>query len=1095
MKKLLYLLSLAVVCAACCPPALAQTSGNAQLNGAVTDSSGAVVPDAQITVTNTQTGVMRKTLSNASGNYSVPLLPVGVYDIRGEKTGYAAARVTGLTLNIGDSGRADLTLTVGSVSAEVTVTSNTSQVDMENAEVSQVVSERSVSQLPLNGRDFTELMVTDASAYVTSNSPIASFRPTQGLQVGVGGGRVTSNGYMVDGMNNRDYAFAAPLLLPSIDAIQEFKVDSKTYSAEYGGTSNQVNIHFKSGTNELHGSVYDFLRNSALDAKNYFDSPSTKKARLEQNQFGYSLGGPIYIPKLYNGKNKSFFFANYDGTRRSQASAASYGLLPPAAQLGGQFTSTIIDPTTGLAFPNNQIPSSRISAFAKEELKFAVTPNTTTAGYNFFGNVSLPSTIDQQNYKFDQNFGSHDSVFFRYSYSPTETGNGGFNASGVYGSSNSVTNIRQYQASYTHTFSPSIVNQVTFGFSKAQFNTYAPSISMTDYTAFGVQGGLPDVTNPEIPEVDFLGTAFSSMGSSNNWPFIDSTNYWTEADTLSIIKGRHTINVGFSLLNWSRTNGRGANLGHWQFSGQATGNTVADFLLGYPAIVFVNVPTPLAPTASKALFVFPQYTYAPYVEDSWQVSHRLTISSGMRYEFYQQAREKDNAYFWFDSSAPGGVECTASQAAINDGAGSSLLKYCGANPGPSPKLPFAPRVSAAFLPTKSDNTVVRAGFGLFFDGFEEQDEINAATHYPFIGSETLTAVPGVNLISASTPLPSITKIGPATGSEVGGWTFAPNPKKNPYVEQWTLSVERAIGSKTTLDVSYQGSAAKHLPSRTDINQPSYYNPANPMSVAARRPFQNFADVYDLECEFFSKYNAASVKLQHASKTFVMTAAYTFSKSMDDRSGTFGVGADINGWAAPMDSKNFVRDYGLSSFDLHHRAVVSFVSLIPVGRGQRLLPNMNRAADTFIGGWQFNGIVTAQSGFPFSIAGDDVGGLLDSYVQRANFVGNPYPSGFNKSIKQWFSPSAFAQPASGVYGNSRRNILRAPDYVNFDLSLSKNFNIVEGKQLQFRCESFNAFNHAQFAYPQDDVNSPAFGQITNTASGLGRVLQVALKAVF
>jgi hypothetical protein len=344
-------------------------------------------------------------------------------------------------------------------------------------------------------------------------------------------------------------------------------------------------------------------------------------------------------------------------------------------------------------------------------------------------------------------------------------------------------------------------------------------------------------------------------------------------------------------------------------------------------------------------------------------------------------------------------------------------------------------------------------------------------------------------------LPAITTIGPANSSQVGGFSFAPNPKKNPYVEQYTLSVQHEIKTGTTLDISYQGSEAKHLPSRTDVNQPNYYDPANPMTVAERRPYQNFADVYDQECAFFSNYNAGSVKLQHASKGLVLTGAYTFSKSMDERSGAFGVGADINGFAAPMDSHNFKRDYGPSSFDLRHRAILSFVSLVPVGRGMRFYPNLNKVADIVIGGWQFSGIVTAQTGFPFSAAGDDVGGLLDSYVQRANIVGNPYSSGFHQSLSQWFNPAAFAQPAPGIYGDSGRNILRGPDYVNFDLGVAKNFKITEGRELQFRAESFNTFNHPQFGSPQDDVNSPAFAAITNTASGLGRVVQVALKIVF
>jgi hypothetical protein len=1092
MKKVLFLLLIAWMTTVHLPAAFAQTAGAGQITGTILDTSGAVVPDVKVTVTNTQTNVQRETRSNATGNYGVPLLPVGVYDVAAQKEGFNVAQKTGLTLNIGDVARADLILTVGSTTSIVSVTASAAQLNTENAEMSDVISGGMISDLPLNGRNFTQLMVLDSSAYVTFGSPIGGFRPTQGLEIGLAGGRVTSQAYMIDGMNNRDLTFGEPIILPSLEAVQEFKMGTKTYSAEYGGMANQINIHFKSGTNLLHGSAFEFLRNNDLDARSFFDPPTIPK--LEQNQFGYSLGGPVYIPKLYDGRNKSFFFANYEGTRHIQTTSPVYQIVPTLPQREGQFTDPITDPLTGEPFPNNQIPLNRFSQFAIEELKFALTPNTDVSGYNWVGNSSLPAHANQQNYKFDQNFGSHNSAFFRYSRSFSSASQGGVDLSGNYGSSFSLADTNQFQGAWTHTFSPTVVNQATGGYSSEFFLDTAPTISMAEYDSFGLSGGFSTIAFPQIPQVGFVGINLGEMGTTSTWPYPEEDADLSVADSLSVIKGSHTLSIGGDFTHYKRLNGNGANWGDYTFNGGYSGNPFADFLLGYPNSISVFFPTPLAQTVQQGIYIMPLDTFATYFNDTWKVSRRLTVDLGLRYDYYQEAYEAKDRFFWFDYKTPGGGACTASKQAIALGVGASgLMRYCGSEPAPNAKKPFAPRVGLAFLPTHSQRTVIRVGYGIFYDGYEEQDAENEANHYPFIDYQVLTGTPGVNLLSTATPLPPITTIGPANASQIGGCCYAPIVKKNPYEQQWTFSLERELARNTTLVVSYVGSDARHLPSRVEINQPVQYNPANPLSVTARRPYQNIpSDVFDQETNFNSEYQAGNVKLEHRARSLVLTAAYTYGHSVDDRSGAFGIGNDINGWAAPMDSLNFRRDYGSSTFDITHRAVFSFVAPIPVGHGERFLAKLNRPADLLIGGWQINSIITLQTGFPFSAAGYDLGGLTDSYGDRADLVGNPNPSGFKKSYLEWFNAAAFANAAPGFEGNSGRNILRTPGMKNWDLSLFKNITIGEHAKLQVRGEFFNAWNWTNFGYPNAYLGA-SMGSIYS--AGPGRVVQVAAKLIF
>jgi hypothetical protein len=1081
------------------PAALSAQNGTASITGTVSDTAGSVVPNADVTVVETQTGARHEVKSNSSGAYTITLLPVGLYSVTARKQGFKVAEHENVGLNITDVVRVDLTLDVGAQSETVTVSASNVVLNTENAEAATTVSQQLVADLPLNGRNFQQLLLLDGTAYETQGNPASGFRGSQSLAdggvVGVGGSRSASTGFLIDGLNNRDIGYGSPILIPSIDALQEFKLQTKTYSAEYGGTANQVQIHFKSGTNSLHGTAYEFLRNNDFDARGFDE---TSVPRLDQNQFGYSLGGPVLIPKLYDGRNKSFFFANYEGLRIKGDTPPGYLFVPTAAQWSGLVPAGVVDPLTQLPFPDNQIPANRISQFAKAYQAFVLHPNSTSAAGNYVGAVGSPDTSDQQNYKFDQNLGSRNSLFFRYSTSNYNATGGGLNGTGSYADVNSQTRNHAYQISYTRIFSPNLVNQVSYGSVYAVFNTIAPTISSSALATFGIQGGFTTQPTPEIPDVSWQGASggLANFGVNPNYPQLDVTTYWNGADNLTWNRGNHTISTGFSILSWSHQYGKGANLGMWTFNGEYSGNPFDDFLLGNPSQISINVPSPLAETASAAVFVYPQYTWSAYVQDQWKANRRLTLDAGLRYEYYLPAREAQDRYDWFDPNVTGGAVCTASKTAATDVGQTGLLNFCGTSQGPSPKLSFGPRIGIAYLPMASnEKTVIRAGYGIFYDVSDEGDTVNASDNYPFLGQEALNGTPKTDILSTSQVIPAITSLRPMQKSDLGFIFLAPQKYSRPYGQNWTLSIEHAPLKNTTIELGYQGATGTHYPTRYNLNQPTQYDPSNPLPVSARRPYSNFGEVYPQVYGLSSNYNSGDLKVRHDSHSLVLMAAYTFSKSMDVRSGAYGASNnDVNGWAGPEDAHNFRKDYGPSTFDVKHRVILSLIDNLPIGRGEHFLGSVNRPVNAVIGGWQVNGIVTLQTGFPFSIAAADTGGLLDTFGQRADQVGNPYPSGFKKSAQRWFDTTAFAQPAPGVFGDSRRNILRAPGSENFDLSLLKNFSIVERVKFQFRAESFNTFNHTNYGTPDFSISDgTAFGTISSAAAG--RILQLGGKVIF
>jgi hypothetical protein len=1069
-------------------PVSAQTA-TGQITGTVRDASGGVISQAKVTVANDRTGFTRQGTTNESGAYTFALLPVGTYSVTAEAAGFQPAKRADINLNVDQVARIDLDLTVGSTKETVTVEASTLAVETETSTVGQVVNERQVTQLPLNGRNFLQLLFLGAGA-VTTNGEQGSMRQGAGDAISINGSRPTSNNYLLDGMVNTDTSLNTPAVVLSVDAIQEFKEQTATYSAEYGFSANQINIISKGGTNDLHGALFEFDRNNYFDARNFF---SENIAPLRQNQFGFVANGPVYIPKLYNGKNKTFWMANYEGTRIRQGIDSFYN-VPTQSQLAGQFSTPITDPTTGAPFPNNVVPQDRYSRLAKLGIqRFFPAPNIDLPQGNYRLTTSLPNDIDQQTYRIDQNLGRLGTIFGRgttSSFSINTLGNP--NANVLIGQNFFVQDTTNWAISHTITFGPTIVNQFRFGYLEATANQGGYPADPADISALGLTGVFTNLSPPQrvYPSINMTG-GYTGVGGAINAYTTSNQPMWDFADSMTWVRGNHTLGFGIEYRRWKLNRDLADNfLGNFNFNGFATGNSVADMLLGYysGAAVFQPGGFGVGDQAGNPRSFNLEYL-APYVQDDWKVSPRLTLNLGVRWDWRNVPYESHNRMGWLDVTNPAGGLCMADQSLIQAGiiGDGSYYRYCGRKtPTDSQKTPFAPRVGFAWRPLGGDRTVIRGGYGIFWDSAEGREVDGSADLYPYVsrGNYLQTLGQATPIQTTDTLFPPIVQ-GPAVPEDNTFIAVIISERpRNPYVQQWSLSVERQLASNTTLSVNYIGNKGTHLLMRRQINQ-AYppADPANPAPVEDRRPYQNFVTYIDSDWSGNSTYNSANVKLEHRSRSLYLTGVYTWAQAIDTKSAAAGIGSTGSGYQGFMDNHHANRDRGLADFNVDHRVVGSFVYDLPFGRGKKFLSNTPKVVDVALGNWQLNGIATFQRGFPYSIVADDLGNVLDTNgAQRASVVGTPYPSGFHQSIAQWFNTAAFYQPAAGVFGNTGRNILRAPGINTWDLSLFKNFPFTERVNLQLRLESFNAFNHTQWVAfgdtPVNSVTSPQFGQITS-----------------
>lgn len=1204
MRSVCLTLCLALLCYPC-SRATAQVGATGTILGTITDSTGAILPNIKVTVTNVDTNVPYHTITSSAGDYTAPSLHPGSYSVAAEAQGFQKAKTAPFTLQVDQKVRIDLSLKPGTVTETLEVTAQAVELDTDTAALSQELSGNQVASLPLNGRNFMQLLLVGAGA-VTVGGEQGTMRQGEGNAVSINGGRPEGNNYTLDGLVNTDQAMMTPAVILSQDAIGEFKVQSGIYPAENGFGASQINIVSRGGTNSLHGTLFESDRNDAFDAlpftnASYTGGTKTSNPVLRLNQFGFVADGPVYIPKLYDGRNKTFWMANYEGWRMNNGQTVR-DVVPTPAELSGDFSGTTYpavnglpggplpaygtptctavlaagydclpaDPATGLNDWGTQVPAAaqtaRIGLVAVKNA-FWGTPtvqNQPEGLVNFIQNIPGPLTTNQQTYRGDQNLGKLGSVFGRYTHS-TYQNNTIYNSGSInYGIEEYFQTENAWEVSHTINIGPRNVNNFRFGHLQAnapEGSAPPPADVVSELAETGVFTKFAALQE-SWPNVGFGTGGFSSGGGPvNSYSGSENPN-WEYADSFTTIHGRHSIGLGIDYRRWQLIRNLDDDFyGDWSFSGNTapvnyeggscsnpasainggnplcgTGNAIADMLTGYYSGVGGFVPGPLSPTDQAGNPQDHVFSYVgPYAEDDWKVTQKLSINYGLRWDYRAAAYEASNHFFWLDTTNPQGGLCFADPALSKDGVapgvginGGSILRYCGSVPHPGPKSPFAPRFGINYR--IDDRTVVRGGYGIFYDSFEGREIDDSADIYPYSIRNSLSPATVASDPKLSNQLfPSYASLGPFPESSLSFIAVieSENPL-DPYVQSWTLSVERELARNTTLEVNYIGTHSVHLLDRRNISQPlpipaaslsfcqqqnaagTYVNiNSSPCSVVSRLPYPNFNGFYiDSDFHGYANYHAGNVKFEHRARDLAATAVFTWAKSLDDKSAAAGVGATGAGYQGFENNHDPNLDYGPSDFDVSKRFVASYVWQLPFGRGKAIGSTVNRAADEAIGGWELSGITTFQDGFPFTITANDISGINDSQFPHANVVPGCKIHANVTQPFQRLNPDCFTQPALGVFGNIGRNSLRQPGINNWDMAIGKDFSITERLRFLFKMDTFNTFNHHQYSGDvgglivagsggneniSNSVGAANFGQITGASSS--RILQFSGKITF
>lgn len=1025
------------------------------ISGVVTDSSGAMVPGAHVTIRRLETNVSSALVTNGSGFYSAPALRPGHYEISVVQTGFQTQKRTGIELRVQDRLELNFKLPVGATTTEMTVTAAAPLLESETSSLGQVVQEKTITDLPLNGRNFIQLATLTAGTLPSTRTPERDNFISNGA-------RAVQNSYLLDGIDNKNRILgfdksSAQIIQPVIDAIEEFKVQTSTFSAEFGqAAGGVVNVTMKSGTNSFHGDLFEFLRNSALDATPYFQ-PSGKPLFI-QNQFGATFGGPIL-------RNRTFFFGSWQSSREVNA-APQIASVPTADERQGIFPSAVTDPAAKAPFPNNTIPMSRWDSVAQNLLALYPLPNLPGNVRNYYYNPKESVSSDAYNLRVDHHFGSRDYMFGRISQSwgenflPTTMPQPA-NQQGVIDLTQ-----RQIMFSDTHTVSPNKVNEFRLGFVYTLNNQDVLGPRLFDQ--FGIKGALDEPRIKGLPS--FSITGFSTLGTtgpgsvpipatgSGNFPVQKSGKAWQLLDNFSWVHDRHTIKFGIdfersTLFAYATNSARPG----FTFNGTYTGSGLADFLLGD---VFQ------ATTSQQQLDTILQYVYNGYFEDDWKATSKLTLNVGMRYEvpmpFFEAHNNQSN--FVLDSGPCHLQLITVAQAGQCD-IGPALTRADYNN--------FAPRLGLAYQAT--GKTVIRSGFGIFY-GRDETLGIarRLPNNPPFVTSATFTGNQSSPSLQLEDGFPANALSFASGSTNVNSFPF---DFATPYVVQWNLNVQHQLG-EFVAQVGYTGSEAHKLPIVAKVNQPY----PGTGSVNSRRPYQGIGNIFFYSPQDNSTYHALIAKLERRfARGFSLLASYTYGHSIDG-------GGNQNDQRDPVaqDVRNLRAQKGSSNFDVRHRFVVSGLYQLPFGKSGGF-------ASALVRNWQLSGIFSAQTGQPFTATLSTDPTATATTARPDRIADGNLPSD-QRDPTHWFDTDAFVVPACRCFGNSGRDILRAPGFVGLDLGVARSFLFGERFRLEFRAESFNLLNHPNFGLPNSTIGAPAVGIIGDVVNP-ERQNQLAMKFYF
>lgn len=1033
----------------------AQLANTTSVVGTIIDSAGASVPGATVSAINSATQDQYTAISNAKGDYTIQFIKPGTYNITASHPGFQTITNSAVAVDYNRTVRSDFTLPVGQVSEHIVVTAAAPPITTDDASIKETVGARSVAELPLNGRD--PLQLAAITPGVLPGQKASNGVPPGEDFIGAGT-REIQNSISLDGISIVNNLITTTPFHPSVDAIQEFEVQTGTYSAQYGSyLGAHLNLITKTGTNELHGALFEFFRNDVLDARNYFQKPDTPKAPLRQNQFGFELGGPVYIPKVYDGRNKTFFMADYEGLRLVKNVTSLDTVLTPLMRQGNfsEYPNALHDPNKGgSAVPGNIFNPIELSPQAQRVLQYMPEPNlpgiTNNLEATYPNNDRYNQTID----RIDQNVGDKIRLFYRYAWQNETILTG---ATSPFNSTFLPVSTRNWVFGYTQTITANMVNDFRIGRQNLRtdaLNYWSVNGLNTAGTDLGIPGFNGDTlyNDPGIPVFTISG--FMGLGNGGtNWLQQDTT--WQGTDSFNWTAGAHSLIFGAELRKLI-TSRAAVNQPNGQFifanTPVITGYAAADFILGYAQ----SNSTPGPEIRNKVA----EWRDGFFIVDNWRASKRLTLNLGFRYELPT-------------------VPYTANGfATILNREQTALIPANPPVPGfkfidPNHK-DFAPRVGFAYR--VNDKTVFRSGYGIYYNPNQTNTFTFLSNNPPFSAVTTFNSS-GSNLISLSNPTPpALGHVKALSSTSI----ISPNPYlPTPYMNQWSADLERTLWSNAALDLQYLGSHSTHLDRSYYINTPL----PGPGPVALRRPNSIFGDIRIIQNDEIANYNGLSVILrQRLTHGLSMLASYTWSHNLD-------VSTDSNGGGAPMNPYNWRADYGNSNWDVRHRFVASFTYELPF---------FTSASSGFVrqvlGGWQTNGIVNLQTGFPFNVIVSGDPANTGRSNQRPNLIGRPSNNCGGGHLSNCIDASAFAPPTRYTYGNAGRNLLYGPGLYNVDFSLFKNFQIVERARLQFRSEFFNFFNTPAFSNPNATYGTTAFGTISSTKHD-NREIQFALKLVF
>jgi hypothetical protein len=1065
-------------------PLIAQVNATGTFSGLVSDPAGNAIANARVRLIDPQTGISTAKATASDGYYVFPLVKPGIYSIEVSAPGFDVVTRRDIVLQIEDTVQQDFRLQISGTRTEVTVSAAPPLLNTETTELGNVIGEHTAEQLPLNGRNFSQLALLVPG---TNPGPVGGIRTqgngneTQraGAEIIADGSRGSFNLFLIDGLDDRDQSVGTLKVFPTLEGIEEFKVQVCNYDAQFASGGAVVNVITRSGANEFHGSAFEFLRNSDLDARQFSDA---SKPQFQQNQFGGAIGGPIR-------KNRTFFFADYQGTRIHTA-ATSIVTVPTAAMRAGDFSAypaVLYDPATydpatntRAAFPGNIIPTYRFDPIAMKLLALFPLPNLPSIKNNLRINPLQVNAQDQFDVRGDQVLGKRDSMFARYTWGRADIAypqtpvmiDGAINplafaqGSAIAGSL-TLNHAPSQQATLQeiHQFTPDITNQLALGYTRFFLRVSSLAEGSNVAQKLGLNGADTGQNAASMASLTISGESGYNSGSL---PEIIPQNTWQLTNLVSYARGAHNVRFGFSAVqNRFGFFQLSAPSGSLSFTGAYTNNPAspagtgagfADFLLGLPA--------------SSAKSSFPQgvpylrYSeYGAFVQDQWRLTNRLTLNVGLRYDLFTPVSEEHDRLS--DFLLGSGTLALAGQ----DGYSSSILSI--------QKHDFSPRIGLAWR--IGEKTVIRTAYGLFY--FNEEGSGGSSRlfiNYPFAAQFTVSCSATAPCLSTSTGIPTT-----ATANNLPTVVYQPTMNLTPNVQQWNSTFERQIGTSLVLRGAYVGSHGNHL----NLNINENVAVPGPGPIPPRQPWPSYGVISAWEPRGFSNYDGLQLSAEKRySVGLSLLTAYTWSKSLDEGAGgNSSTGESRINIQNPRDVR---ADYGLSNFDYRQRFTASLIYEPPVGHGRRFLSDANQFTDAVLGGWQATSIVTAQSGAPFSVSLANPTANTGTFTRPNRICDGNLPSG-KQSTNEWYDVACFVNPPLYTFGNTGRNVLIGPGLLTWDLGADKDFSMSEQVGLQFRAEFFNVLNRPNFGLPSSSIGSATAGTITTVVTN-ARQIQLALR---